>query len=174
MADSATPGVIIERDVNSPASAVWQVLCDGWTYANWVVGTARIREVDADWPDQQSRIHHSVGPWPLLIQDSTVALRSVPERELAIRARGWPLGEAQVVLRIDPTGPETCRVSISEDAVAGPGKLAPHRARQALIAPRNRETLYRLALIAEGRHRNRIENRTSDGSGTAFKARIAD
>lgn len=168
----SSPGVVIERDVDAPASAVWQVLCDGWTYANWVVGTARIRDVDPDWPEADTRIKHSVGPWPLLIQDRTVSLRSVPERELAIRARGWPLGEAQVVIRIDPTGPEQCRVSISEDAVAGPGKLAPRPARQAVIAPRNRETLYRLALIAEGRHRNRLANETSEGSGQDYTPRV--
>jgi len=164
------PGVIVSRDIDAPADAVWQVLCDGWTYANWVVGASRVRDVEPDWPAQGSRIHHAVGPWPLLIQDSTSAMRSIPERELALRARGWPLGEADVVLVIDPTGPQACRVSISEDAVAGPGRLAPHRLRQAMIAPRNREALYRLALIAEGRHRNRQLNRTSDGSGTAYAA----
>ena len=58
--------------------------------------------------------------------------------------------------------------------MAGPGRLLPHRLRQALIAPRNRESLFRLALIAEGRHRNRLENQTSDGSGTSFVARTAD
>lgn len=174
MPDSHNPGVVIERAVDAPASAVWQVLCDGWTYANWVVGTARIREVDADWPEPQTRIYHSVGPWPFLIQDHTVSLHSLEDRELAIRARGWPLGEANVVIRIEPTGPERCLVSISEDAVAGPAKLAPQHARQAVIAPRNRETLYRLALIAEGRHRNRIANATTDGSGSSFTANLAD
>lgn len=171
---AAAPGVIVLRDVEAPASAVWQVLCDGWTYANWVVGASRIRDVDPDWPERGSRIQHSVGPWPAQIQDSTKALRSTAERELALRARAWPLGEAQVVLDIDPTGPDTCRVGMSEDAVAGPGRLLPHRLRQALIAPRNRESLFRLALIAEGRHRNRLENQTSDGSGTSFVARTAD
>lgn len=174
MPASGNPGIVIERDVDAPASAVWQVLCDGWTYANWVVGTARIRDVDPDWPGPTTRIHHSVGPWPLLIQDHTVALSSVPERELVIRARGWPLGEAQVVIGLDPTGRDTCHVSISEDAVAGPVKLAPHPARQALIAPRNRETLYRLALIAEGRHRNRLANHTTEGSGSPFTPRPGD
>jgi len=42
---------------------------------------------------------------------------------------------------------------IVEDAVAGPGLVVPRAARQAAIAVRNTEALRRLALIAEGRHR---------------------
>jgi NAD(P)-dependent dehydrogenase (short-subunit alcohol dehydrogenase family) len=162
------PGVVVSREVSAPDSAVWQVLCDGWTYANWVVGASRVRKVDAEWPAPQSRIHHAVGPWPLLIQDHTVSLHEVPERELALHARGWPLGEARVVIALEPTGEERCLITISEDATAGPGLLAPRRLRQALIAPRNKESLYRLALIAEGRHSNRMVNETEDGAGTAF------
>jgi hypothetical protein len=45
---------------------------------------------------------------------------------------------------------------MSEDAVAGPGKLLPQPLRQLVIVPRNRETLYRLALLAEGRHREAL------------------
>jgi NAD(P)-dependent dehydrogenase (short-subunit alcohol dehydrogenase family) len=170
----AAPGVIVSREVHAPPSAVWQVLCDGWTYANWVVGTSRVRQVDAEWPEPTSRIHHAVGPWPLLIQDHTVCLHEVPERELALRARGWPLGEAKVVIGLEPIGDERCRITISEDATAGPFVLAPRAVRQALIAPRNREALYRLALVAEGRHRNRIANETSDGAGTAYTVADSD
>ena len=53
-----------------------------------------------------------------------------------------------------PGRAEHTTVSIVEDAVAGPGKLVPRPARQLVIVPRNRETLRRLALIAEGRRRN--------------------
>jgi len=144
----------IQREVQAPVEAVWQVLGDGWTYATWVVGASRVRDVDENWPATGSRIHHSFGPWPAVIQDYTRAEVSVPERELVLKARGWPVGEARVVLRLTPTSATTCRVTIEEDAIAGPGKLIPAAARQALIGPRNKETLYRLALIAEGRYRN--------------------
>jgi short-subunit dehydrogenase len=144
----------IQRDVQAPASAVWSVLSDGWTYATWVVGASRVRDVDETWPATGTRIHHSFGPWPAVIQDYTRVEASVPEQELVLKARGWPVGEARVVLRLTPTSDTTCRVSIEEDAIAGPGKAIPASARQAIIGPRNRETLYRLALIAEGRYRN--------------------
>ena len=146
--------LIVHREVNAPAKAVWQVLTDGWTYATWVVGASRVRDVDATWPATGSRIHHSFGPWPAVIQDYTRVERSEPERELVLKARGWPVGEARVVINLTPTGAQSCRLSIQEDAIAGPGKGLPRTLRQTVIGPRNTETLYRLALIAEGRYRN--------------------
>ena len=41
------------------------------------------------------------------------------------------------------------RIEMREDASQGLGRLVPHAVRQALIAPRNTETLTRLALLAE-------------------------
>lgn len=153
---SAPTGPSVSREVDAPASAVWAVLADGWTYANWVVGASRVRDVEPDWPATGSRIHHAFGPWPAVVQDYTRVERSTPERELVIKARGWPVGEALAVIRIEPHGADSCTVSMSEDAVAGPGKLLPQPLRQLVIVPRNRETLYRLALLAEGRHREAL------------------
>ena len=58
------------------------MLADGWSYATWVVGAARVRDVDPGWPATGSRVHHSVGLWPLLIQDFTLVECSEPPREL--------------------------------------------------------------------------------------------
>ena len=63
------------------------------------------------------------------------------------------MGEARVELTIEGWGDETCDVTMVEDAVAGPGTVVPRAVRQPLIAARNKEALRRLALIAEGRHR---------------------
>lgn len=152
--DESASMVTVERDVDAPAQAVWDVLADGWFYANWVVGASRIRDVETDWPAEGSRIHHSVGLWPGLINDNTEVLRSTEPSELALRARGWPIGEAEVVITIEPTGASTCRVTMTEDAVSGPGRMMPRPARQLMIGPRNVEALLRLALLAEGRHRD--------------------
>jgi hypothetical protein len=152
--DEHEAGVVTaRRDVRAPADAVWTVLSDGWSYATWVVGASRVRDVDPHWPQEGALIHHSFGLWPGVVNDTTEVLRSEPLRRLAMRARGWPVGEAEVVVTIEPTGPEACTVSITEDAVTGPGKLIPRPVRQLLIGPRNVETLMRLALLAEGRFR---------------------
>lgn len=144
---------VITRRVHAPTPLVWSVVADGWEYATWVVGASRIREVDPEWPRPGSRLHHSFGVWPALIDDHTEVLTSEPGRTLLLKARGWPAGEAQVRIQISANGPDVSIVSIAEDAIAGPGRLLPRVVRQSLIVPRNTETLRRLALIAEGRHR---------------------
>ncbi len=143
----------VSRSVAAPAEAVWAVLADGWQYATWVVGASRVRAVDAGWPAPGTRLHHSVGVWPALLSDSTVSEEAEEPHHLVLTARGWPLGEARVEVEIVPDGPESCTVSIAEDASEGPGRLVPTPLRQLGILPRNREALRRLGLIAEGRHR---------------------
>ena len=148
-------GVItVTRDVDAPARAVWEVLSDGWSYATWVVGASRVREVEDGWPAEGSRIHHSFGLWPLLINDTTKVESSTEPSRLVLTARGWPAGEARVDISITPRGEEACTVKIEEDASSGPGKLIPKPVRQVAIGPRNVEALKRLAFLAEGRHRN--------------------
>ncbi|WP_347109011.1 SRPBCC family protein [Paenarthrobacter sp. S56] len=134
----------------STSSDVWKVIADGWLYSGWVVGASRIRAVDDAWPQPGSKLHHSVGAWPLLINDSTSVTSVVPGRSLELLARGWPVGEAKVLLTLEEVPGDGCRVSISEDAVRGPGKLVPKVLRDPLIDVRNRETLRRLELMAAG------------------------
>ncbi len=163
---------VVSRTVAAPADVVWSVLSDGWLYATWVVGASRIRDVERGWPAHGSQIHHSFGLWPLLIDDSTEVLRSVPERELVLKARGWPMGEAQVAITLTPERAEHTTVSISEDATAGPGKVIPVPVRQLAIGPRNVETLRRLALIAEGRYRLQLEQAgAANATGSSLPGR---
>ena len=136
--------------VRTTPDKVWDVLTDGWLYPLWVVGATRMRAVDAEWPAVGSKLHHSVGVWPLVIDDNTEVLECEPGTMLRLRARGWPVGEAEVVLRLSPSGGETL-VEIDEDAVSGPGTFVPGPARELSIKVRNVETLRRLALLAEGR-----------------------
>lgn len=154
METDAARAVQVRRRVQAPAEAVWSVLSDGWAYATWVVGASRVRAVDDGWPALGRRIHHSFGLWPMVINDTTEVLRSREPNELVLKARGWPVGEANVHLTIEADSGDACTVTIREDAVSGPGRLAPRPLRQAMIVPRNKEALNRLAYLSEGRHRN--------------------
>lgn len=142
---------MVQRIVDVPASAVWAVLADGWSYATWVVGASRIRDVDPGWPQVGARIHHSVGLWPAVIDDNTSVLSSTTERELVLQARAWPAGAAMVRITLDPQDDGRTVISMVEDVVGGPGRALPQPARQVLIVPRNREALLRLSLLAAGR-----------------------
>lgn len=140
----------VTRDLTCPPSAVLDVLADGWSYATWVVGTSRIRAVDPTWPAPGTRIAHSVGIWPALLDDESVVRAWDPEGGIDLQARGWPAGEARVRIEVRPH-PDGCTVTIAEDAVRGPGTLVPRPLRTAVIVPRNTESLRRLAFLAEGR-----------------------
>lgn len=128
--------------------AVFDVLSDGWTYATWVVGAARIREVENGFPAPGTKIHHSVGLWPALISDNTEVERVDPPREIQLRVRAWPTGEGQVNIICEPQGQQT-KVTIVEKAVSGPAKLIPQAVQDAMLKARNTESLRRLAFLAE-------------------------
>jgi hypothetical protein len=128
---------------------VFEVLADGWLYPSWVVGASRMRGVDDAWPSPGSMLHHSVGVWPLLIDDTTSVLELNPPRHLLLKARGWPMGEAHVAIDVR-NRPAGCIVRITEDAVAGPMRFIPRPLLDAMVHARNAETLRRLAYLAEG------------------------
>jgi uncharacterized protein YndB with AHSA1/START domain len=138
------------RIMKAPPTAVWEVLADGWLYPLWVVGASRIREVDASWPEQGAQIAHSVGAWPMLIDDTTEVTECRAGQLLALRARAWPAGEAAVEIRLNGSGPDT-EVTMMEDAVTGPAVLVPKPVRDVALSKRNAEALRRLAYLAERR-----------------------
>jgi len=138
------------RYVEASPDQVWSALSDGWLYPSWVVGASRMRQVEDHWPNAGARLHHSVGVWPVLIDDETVVLESAPDRLLRLRAKGWPLGEAEVVVRLRASGAGT-EVEIEEHPVSGPGRLLPAPVMDPLLKWRNQESLRRLCYLAERR-----------------------
>jgi hypothetical protein len=149
-AGTARPMSTNTRLVHATPDQVWSVLADGWLYPLWVVGASRMREVDEEWPEPGARLHHSVGSWPLLIDDTTEVVESNPGSMLTLRARAWPSGEAGVTLHLRPNGTGT-EVVIEEDAESGPATLVPKVLRDPPLKWRNVETLRRLAYLAERR-----------------------
>lgn len=130
--------------------AVWRVLADGWLYPLFVVGASRMREVDASWPAPGALLHHSVGVWPLLLDDATEVLECEPTHRLVLRAHAWPAGAARVTFSLEAHS-EGAQVTIEEDADSGPAVLVPKPVRDVQLAWRNVETLRRLAYVAERR-----------------------
>ncbi|MBA2953269.1 SRPBCC family protein [Nocardioides sp. MAH-18] len=146
-----------ERTMKATADAVWAVLADGWLYPLWVVGASRMRDVDEGWPAVGTRLHHSVGTWPLLVDDTTDVVEVTPGASLTLHARAQPSGIARVTIRLEAIGAET-RVVIDEDAVSGPALLVPKVVRDVGLKWRNDEALRRLAYVAE-RRASRMESR---------------
>ena len=114
-------------------------------------GCARIRDVDNAWPKVGSRLYHSVGVWPALINDHTEVLEQQPSRLLRLEARAWPLGRAHAAaISLSATGSHT-EVVIDEQVTSGPGAVMPDALIALVLNWRNVETLRRLAHISEKR-----------------------
>lgn len=139
----------VHRFIEAPADRVFEVLADGWLFPSWVVGASRIRDVEEAWPAVDSKIHHSFGVWPVVIDDSTSVVDWSPPVRAEFIARGWPLGEADVTIEVqDRSG--GCFVTMIEYARSGPGTLVPPLLMEPVLNIRNREALQRLAWLAEG------------------------
>ncbi|KAA0099479.1 SRPBCC family protein [Mycolicibacterium sp. P1-18] len=141
----------VKRETTASRQRVWDVMADGWTYSQWVVGNSRMRAVSPDWPAVGSTIDHSVGVWPLLLDDETEVLECVPQRELVLLAKGRPFGKARITLRLSDVEGGGCRIEMAEVPVGAPMGWVPKRVALAAAIPRNRECTWRLATIAERR-----------------------
>ena len=147
----------VKRDVAASRRQVLDVIADGWTYSQWVVGNSRMRAVDPNWPAQGSTIRHSIGVWPLVIDDETIVEECVPQEKLVLHAKGQ-LGAARVILRLSDI-PEGCRVTMEEYPITGVGALMPSKLGDLAAWPRNRETLWRLGAIAQRLKPNELSSR---------------
>jgi hypothetical protein len=144
---------ITERVLNAAADDVFAVLADGWTYSDWVVGTAHIRDVDATWPAPGSHLHHKAGPWPLSVWDKSTVLECDPGRMLLTKVRLWPLGEGHVRVTLAPLGAERTRVTMIETFTGGPLQWAHTKVNDLVLHRRNVEGLRRIEDLAQRRVR---------------------
>jgi hypothetical protein len=137
--------------INTSPDRVFAVLADGWSYSDWVVGTAHIRDVDASWPQPGASIHHKAGPWPLSVRDRTTVLECEPERMLLVKLRLWPLGAGRARFDLEPVGGAATRLTLTEEFTEGPLIGLRTAINDRLLHLRNRESLRRLADLATRR-----------------------
>lgn len=141
----------VERVVEAPRERVYEVLADGWTYSDWVVGTAHIRAVDDAWPAPGAVIHHKAGPWPLSLQDRTESIATDPPNSLVLSPHLWPLGQATVRISLTEVAPGRTVVRMAEDFDHGPLRWLRSKLSDLLLHHRNRESLRRLADVSTRR-----------------------
>ena len=91
-----------------------------------VVGNTRMRAVDPRWPALGALIHHTIGIWPVVLDDETAVESSTPLEELVLLAKGRPFGGARITLRLSDSG-AGCRVEMAEVPVGGPLNWVPRR-----------------------------------------------
>jgi hypothetical protein len=139
------------RAFDCAPEAVFEAVADGWLYPAWVVGACRMRDVDDDWPAVGSGLHHSIGVWPVVVNDETSVSVWDPPRRVEFHARVRPFAEAHIVLEVKPRG-SGCVVRISYDVI-GAAAVVPRPVLDLVMKPRNVEMLRRLSHLAVGRSR---------------------
>ncbi|MCL9796264.1 SRPBCC family protein [Frankia sp. AgKG'84/4] len=133
----------VSRLIGAPASQVWAVLDNGWTYSRWVVGTGAIRAVDLPFPEAGARLHYQIGRWPLAKKGVTTCLRHDAPAEVELEAEGWPLGTVHITLAVTEQDGGTL-VAITEHPKRGLARAVHNPVLDRLIWLRNVETLRRL------------------------------
>jgi hypothetical protein len=138
--------------IDAPVGTVFGVLSDARRYSDWVVGASRIRTVDGEFPGPGSGFGHTIGIWPLLINDETKVVRREGEQRLTLRAEIGALGSATVDLRLEPVESDSrTLVSLVERPVTGPIRWWHNPLQDRAFWFRNWLSLLLLKRIAEGR-----------------------
>jgi Polyketide cyclase / dehydrase and lipid transport len=130
--------------------AVFDVLRDGRSYQEWVVGTRAIREVEPGWPEPGTALHYTIGYGLLRKDDETRSRKYDPDHRLELEAHAWPAGTVRIDLRAEPVEDGTL-VTIDEHPLHGPARTVHNPALDALIWIRNVETLRRLESVTRRR-----------------------
>jgi hypothetical protein len=136
---------VVERVMPATPAQIFAVLADGWSYSDWVVGTAHIRDVDADWPQPGSQLYHQAA---IGLKDKTVVLASDPPHSMVMRPNLWPMGELTVKIILTPINDRETRVTLHEDFAAGPLRWFRNKVNDLAMHWRNKESLRRLSDLA--------------------------
>ncbi|HZR15199.1 MAG TPA: SRPBCC family protein [Acidimicrobiia bacterium] len=165
-------------DIDAPPEKVWRVLIDPTRYAQWVVGTRRIRDVDPSWPARRARFHHALGLPALELHDTTSIVDMDAPRRLELEVRFRPAGLARVVLSLRRLEGDRTRLTMREDSVRSPVPIVRPPVVEPVLAVRNWWSLRRLARIVAltggAVNRNGIGSALARGAlaGTAGKAAL--
>lgn len=137
-------------EIKAEIGKVFDLLADPWTYADWVVGSDRIREADANWPEVGAEFKHVVGVWPLKSHDHSYVEAVEAPNHLRLRVKARPFITARVWLDLKPGGAGTI-VEMFEDAADPVSRAALNPLTQPLVVVRNKIAVRRLRDMAEGR-----------------------
>ena len=140
----------VELLVRATPERVFAVMTDAWLLPVWVVGATHIRDVDETWPAPGSLVHHQVGAWPLAISDSTAVVDIDAPSKFVLQGRAYPMGEVRIELTVSAEA-DGARVRMAEAPTYGPARVLDNPVLRWLLQARNRESLHRLAAIAENR-----------------------
>jgi len=134
---------VLNGRIERPPDVVWALLEDGHSYADWVVGTRQVHEVDDTWPAVGSRLRFTAGFGPFTVEDITTVRRIEPKRSLELEAHAGWLGSARICFDVRSWGEHTL-VIIDEHPLSGLGARWHNAVLEVLFRFRNRRMLENL------------------------------
>lgn len=133
--------------IECPPARVWDVLADGDTYAQWVVGTKQILHADNHWPTVGAGLRFRVGLGPLTFEDTCIVRICEPGSRLELEAKADPLGTARIAFTLLPWADHTL-VILDEHPLRGLGARIQGPPTELVLHLRNRHMLANLARTA--------------------------
>src|SRR4051812_23371744 len=109
-----------------PPDAVWRVIADPQTYADWVVGAKEVRAVTGPWPQPGSEIHHTVGAGAAENKDVTIVLEASAPNHIKLKAHFRPLGVAEVTIDLQDNNGGT-EIVMNEVMIDGAASHIPQK-----------------------------------------------
>ena len=135
---------------------VFAVLIEPRTYPDWLIGAAKIRDVDANFPSPGSKFHHVVGVRPFAIPDHSEVLDVEPDRSLTLLVKARPLFSGVVIFEI--TGDEDgCVLTCTEEPTFPVLKDLMRPLVDPLIHARNTKSLRSMETLVEIQKKRRLE-----------------
>jgi hypothetical protein len=136
---------------------VFTALADPWVFPTWVVGASRMRGADGRFPEPGSRLHHSIGIWPFVLNDETTVEEWDPPKRFALHAKTRSVPTGRVLIEVMPRG-KGCLVRMEEYAITGIAARIPAVIADPILWVRNREALRRLEWVARGISRQKARS----------------
>lgn len=150
--------------IRRPPAAVWKVLEEPSSYADWVVGTHETAPREGRWPELGSSLAYTLKVGPRRIEGYTVVRRYEPPRYLELEANS-PFGNARIAIDVRGWGDETL-VILDEHPLRGLGSKLHNVALDAVIQIRHRGMLGRLARLVERETPRRSPDGARQGSAS--------
>lgn len=134
--------------IECPPRTVWEMLADGYRYAEWVSGAQRITYVEPEWLRAGAHLRVRVGVGRVSLEDTCTVRISEPVRRLELEAQASPFGAARIAVRLIPWGADTL-VVFDWHPLRGPGGRMHGLPIEWAVNLRNRAMLVKLARAAE-------------------------
>ena len=146
------------RVAASPA-AVFDVLDDPFSYADWVVGTGEVTEADPDWPKIGSSFSYRIGVPPAAWHGSTEIVAYERDRLVSLRTL-LPIGPVTIEIEVEESDGGSL-ITLTEV----PALRLMHQALDAGFHVRNAQTLANLKALVEGRNPGLLDPIAALGPG---------